>query len=243
MQTPPPIELDEAEVFIEYNSTDGDFGIQFFWDGEAWASMAVTNDSGTVLDVEVSGNVLQQGLTEGFFESAEPTLDELSFQDFLTRFPEDVYEFEGWTINTSELVGEAELTHIIPCPPSIDTVDWQPDDGILSVSWHPVTGIVDPEQDIPDPEESGPTCIDPEGELEIKGYEAVFEAVIKRQGNVEQVLVDSVTLPADVTSATAAPEFVDAVDTAGKKVQEVKFEVIAIEDSGNKTITERDVED
>jgi hypothetical protein len=28
------VELDEAEVFIEWNSTDTDFGIQFFWDGE-----------------------------------------------------------------------------------------------------------------------------------------------------------------------------------------------------------------
>ena len=25
------LELDEAEVFIEFNHTDGDFGIQFFW--------------------------------------------------------------------------------------------------------------------------------------------------------------------------------------------------------------------
>ena len=33
------IPLDDAEVFIEFNSTDGDFGIQFFWDGEPWKKM------------------------------------------------------------------------------------------------------------------------------------------------------------------------------------------------------------
>ncbi len=30
------VELDEAEIFFEYNSTDKDLGIHFFLDGEGW---------------------------------------------------------------------------------------------------------------------------------------------------------------------------------------------------------------
>ena len=83
------VELDEAEVFIEFNSTDDDRGIQFFWDGEAWKRMRVRNTSGAaVLDVIAQRNVRAQGLTEGFFESAEPTGDELPADKFFARFPE-----------------------------------------------------------------------------------------------------------------------------------------------------------
>ena len=42
------IELDAAEVFIEFNFTDGDFGIQFFWDGEAWRSMSIRGPNGSM---------------------------------------------------------------------------------------------------------------------------------------------------------------------------------------------------
>ena len=72
------VELDEAEVFIEYNSTDGDFGIHFFWDGEPWRWMTVKNErKRPVLSVWTNKNVRAQGLTEGFFESAEPIHDGL----------------------------------------------------------------------------------------------------------------------------------------------------------------------
>ena len=58
-------ELDEAEVFIEWNSTDTDFGIQFFWDGEPWHTMVVRNEDGKrVLSVRASRGVRAQGLTE-----------------------------------------------------------------------------------------------------------------------------------------------------------------------------------
>ncbi len=40
------VELDEAEVFIEWNSTDTDFGIQFFWDSSGFTEMEVRNEEG-----------------------------------------------------------------------------------------------------------------------------------------------------------------------------------------------------
>jgi hypothetical protein len=35
------IPLDEAAIFFEENATDGDLGIQLFWDGEPWTNVTV----------------------------------------------------------------------------------------------------------------------------------------------------------------------------------------------------------
>jgi hypothetical protein len=116
---PEVVELDEAEVFIEFNSTDGDFGIQFFWDGDPWDRMQVDGPDGkTVLDVKVKANLAAQGMTEGFFESAEPSTAVLSMQAFLNRFPEGEYCFRGRTQEGDVLEGETDFTHVLPAPPS-----------------------------------------------------------------------------------------------------------------------------
>src|SRR5262245_55797409 len=71
------VPLDEAQVFVEWNSTDMDFGIQFFWDGDAWDRMKVESPEGrALLQVKASRELAQQGLTEGFFESDEPEVSE-----------------------------------------------------------------------------------------------------------------------------------------------------------------------
>ena len=45
-----------------------------------------------MLDIRLSRRLKRQGLTELFFESAEPTFDELDPDDFFDRFPEADYE-------------------------------------------------------------------------------------------------------------------------------------------------------
>jgi len=240
------VELDEAEVFIEYNSTDGDFGIHFFWDGEPWKWMTVWNEHlWPVLNVSIRENVRAQGLTEAFFESAEPTLDELSFQEFLERFPEDEYRFRGRTLDWKRLVGEADFTHVIPCPFDEEDdeieVNWVPGTPLLSVEWDEVTDVVELTQDI-EPDEL-PDCIDGPADL-IVGYEAVFELVVL-EDDEEQVYKETAILPADAEIFTASPEFtqlaVEAENAAiGGTIEgaELKVEVIAKEESGNSTITE-----
>ena len=59
----------------------------------------------------------QQGLTENFFESAEPTCEEVPLDVVLGRFPEGEYEAEGLTIDGEEIEGEAILTHALPAIP------------------------------------------------------------------------------------------------------------------------------
>ena len=244
------VELDEAEVFIEYNSTDGDFGIHFFWDGEPWKWMTVWNEHlWPVLNVSIRENVRAQGLTEAFFESAEPTLDELSFQEFLERFPEDEYRFRGRTLDWKRLVGEADFTHVIACPPDA-TVELDLEARSLSVEWEPVETVVDPEEDIPDPEVGPPICIEPledeDSEFEIVSYEAVFELVIvlgEGEDAEEKVFKETAILPATATMFTASPEFTELAIRAVRAgvVDELKGEVIAKEASGNQTITEVEV--
>ncbi len=234
------VELDEAEVFIEYNSTDGDFGIHFFWDGEPWKWMTVWNEHlWPVLNVSTRENVRAQGLTEAFFESAEPTLEELSLEEFLDRFPAGEYRFRGRTLNWKRLAGEADFTHVIPCPPNIIDAVWNSDTLTLSVEWDEVETVVDPTEEIL-PDEL-PDCLsedDTPEDFEIVGYEAVFELVVEGEDEEEQVFKETATLPADATMFTASPEFAALVVAAGDDVKELKYEVIAREESGNQTITE-----
>lgn len=208
------IELDEADVFIEFNSTDGDFGIQFFWDGEPWKRMSVgVEGSRPVLNVKTRGNVTEQGLTEGFFESAEPSADELSMEEFLERFPEGTYEFEGKTLEGDELEGEAEFTHVMPAPPS----GLLPADGDIVNAAAPLTLSIDPVTESLTGDD-----------IEIELYEFVLEVEIDGEDRIWTVLIGG---DEDDLSMDVPPQFL-------KPGLEYKFEVIAEEESGNRTITE-----
>ena len=81
------ISFDEAEIFFELNNTDGDLGIHALIDGDAWKKLRIRDPRGhKVLDIKVAGRLKKQGLTEIFFESAEPTFEELLPEDFFDRF-------------------------------------------------------------------------------------------------------------------------------------------------------------
>lgn len=204
------IELDEAKVFIEFNSTDEDFGVQLFWDGDAWKRMKVEGPDGrTVLKVEASRSLGLQGLTEGFFESDEPNLEELPLEQFFARFPEGEYEFEGKTLDGDELEGEAEFTHTLAAAPE----NLFPADGDvvalpLIVSFNAVT------------EDMNGHPLTP------ASYEVVIE-------NEDETRILSVILDGDLANpaVTIPPEFI-------KPNAAYKLEVIVDEEGGNRTISE-----
>jgi hypothetical protein len=206
------IELDEAAVFIEFNHTDGDFGIQFFWDGDPWDRMNVEGPDGkSVLTVVARRSVQEQGLTEGFFESAEPSKKVLSMEEFLGRFPEGMYQFSGETLEGDVLVGEAEFTHVIPAPPQ----NLWPAEGDRVRARMPLVASFDAvTQDL----DGGP--------LTPELYEVVVEAE-------DEVRIFSVVLEGDVArpKVTVPPEFL----LAGT---EYKLEVIVQAEGGNRTISE-----
>lgn len=206
------IELDEAEVFIEWNSTDTDFGIQFFWDSSGFTSMQVKNESGQpVLNIKTSKNVRQQGLTEGFFESVEPPSSEVSMEQFLARFPEGKYTFKGKHIDRGWLVGEAEFTHTLPAPP--ENLSPEEDDVVshlgFTASFDPVT------------EDAEGNSLDPE----------LYVVVIEKEDDDPILQTFTVILPPTQTSVDVPAQFLEP-DT------EYKLEVIVQEESGNRTIAE-----
>lgn len=110
----------EAEIFFEVNSTDGDVGIQAFFDAEGWEELKIIGPDDGILEVETDGGLGEIGLTELFFESEEPSFDDISLEDFKALFPAGVYTFEATTPDGGVLVGMAELTHDIPGPVTLD---------------------------------------------------------------------------------------------------------------------------
>jgi hypothetical protein len=133
------VELEEARIFIEFNASANDLGFHVFVDGEDWRKLKITNPRGrSIFAVEGRGSFGGLGLTELFFEGAEPSLDEFPLEELLARFPEGVYEFDGRTTVGNALTGEATLTHAVPAPPEITATTGI--DGSLMIQWEPVTG-------------------------------------------------------------------------------------------------------
>ena len=125
------LELDEAYLYFELNDTDGDLGIHGKADGDSWKKMSIEGPEGEserrLLTIRARSGIRRQGLTELFFESAEPTFDELDPEVFFPRFPEGAYEWEGRTLDYRDIEGEVWLSHIIPAAPVVTHVGGQTD--------------------------------------------------------------------------------------------------------------------
>ena len=234
------IPFSEAHIFFELNNTDGDLGIHGKIDGDPWKKLKIEAHNGRkILDARVKGSLKKQGMTEFFFESAEPTFDELNPADFFKRFPEGLYEIEGKTLDNKELESETLVTHTMPAPPE-PFVNNQPaalqcDDeepgfdatettSPVTISWTPVT------MSHPDPQGGG-AGVQPPIPVFINNYEVVVETTIDLGNDEEFDAVISVILPPDVTEMTVPEEFL-SLGT------EFKYEVLAREESYNQTAIE-----
>lgn len=216
------IPFDDARIFFELNNTDGDLGIHAQIDGDAWKTLMIEDpNERTMLKIRVTGRLKRQGLTEIFFESAEPTFDELSPEAFFARFPEGEYEIEGMTLDGEELESEVMLSHVMPAPAGnvqINGEDIAEDcDGDLPVvsapfvlSWDAVT-------------ESHPD-LGKDGDIEVEYYEVVVE-------NEETELANTVQLPGDVSEWEVSEDFIG-------DAEEIKFEILTRATNGNKTAVE-----
>ena len=107
----------EARIFIEYNSTDNDLGFHVKLDAENWKSATISNPAGNVIfEVAGKGAFGALGLSELFFEGAEPTLDEVPLANLLARMPEGRYTFKGVTVGNARLTSRP--TPRMPCRPA-----------------------------------------------------------------------------------------------------------------------------
>ena len=100
---------------------DGDLGIHGKIDGGPWKRVEIEGPDGpnerSLLKVRATGKLRRQGMTELFFESEEPTFDELPPSKFFKRFAEGEYEIEGESLDGEELESEVVLSHIMPAAP------------------------------------------------------------------------------------------------------------------------------
>jgi hypothetical protein len=224
------IPFDEAVIYFELNDTDGDLGIHALIDGEAWKYLEIEDPKGRkMLNILVLGRLNQQGLTELFFESAEPTFDELTPEDFFLRFPKGKYEIEGITLDGDELESEAWLSHVMPAPPLVTVnditaaedcdVDDLPEFDVtepIVISWDDVT------QHHPD--------LGKPGKFEVLNYEVVVEID-------ETLWKTSIVLSPDVTDYLIPSEILNLAEFADGEA-EIKFEVLVRATNYNQTAVE-----
>jgi hypothetical protein len=192
-----------ARIYIEYNSSANDLGFHVSLDGEDWRSLKIVNPAGvTIFDVAGRAAYAELGLTELFFEGAEPSLDDFPLGQLLSRFPEGTYRFIGQTVSGRSISATGRLSHAVPEGPDVSA---DVDDDAVVIRWSHV-GATPPGF--------------PRKRIQITGY---------------QVLVDplEVTLPASADHLTLPAEFVESLAPGAHP-----FEVLAIDASGNQTITE-----
>jgi hypothetical protein len=215
----PPIPLKEAKLNIEHNATDNDTGFQGFIDSDGWKRLDVTGPDGAVLTFKGRGELADLGLTELFFETVEPENADVPIAELLANLPEGNYTIAGPAMENDERLGRTEgialLTHVIPAGPEL----LSPAAGAtvpataLLVRWAPVTKTIIGE------------------DVTIIAYQLIVEKdapphphMIGKMGSL------SMYLPASVTSITVPAGFLEA-GTA------YNWEVLAIEESGNQTLS------
>lgn len=219
------IPLKEAKLNIEHNATDRDTGFQGAIDGEGWKELKVRGPDGVVLEFEAAGKLRGLGLTELFFETVEPENAEVPIPQMLSKLPAGNYKIYG-PIAGSEpdaggiTVGTAWLTHVIPAGPVLlspakGATVWA---GELLMKWRPVTKTI----------YGGP--------VKIIAYQLIVEKVadpnphmIGKQGSL------SMYLPPSVTQIAIPRGFLE-------RSSAYAWEVLAIEESGNQTLSSGEFE-
>ncbi len=173
------VQFSESRIYWEYNASADDLGVHVSLDGEDWLQLKITNPNDRVLfAVAGFGPYRQFGMTELFFEGAEPSLSEVPLDDLLALFPEGEYEFEGMTANREVIEGEADFSHAIPDGP--DVFSNVGSNNLLEISWNAVTAPPPGFPNLP---------------INVVAYQVIVEEF-------------QVTVPASVLSLTVPAEYV-----------------------------------
>ncbi len=226
VQAEEEIPFDEAELFFELNDTDGDLGIHGKIDGEEWKRLEIEDPyERQMMYLKAKGRLKRQGVTELFFESAEPDFDELDPRLFFRRFPQGIYEIEGVTLDGEELESEVYLSHVIPAAPDNVTVnglaaaeDCDSEElpvvsAPVTLAWSPVT---ESHEELGQP-----------GDIEVRYYEVVVEV------DESDFKVTSL-IPGSITEWQVADDDFFTLSEEG----EYKFEILVRDENGNKSAIE-----
>ena len=226
-------ELPFKATSIIFETTEDDIELQAFVDGNAWKTLKIEDPKERkIFDLRTQRRLGRQGLSELHFASEPDHFpeDALAPSDeanevakaFFRKFPAGNYEVEGQTVDGNELEGVATLTHVLPALPEIEEpVSWTDDPPLvdpfnLVIKWKPVT-----------------TRFIGAGPVNIIEYQVILDQVEPQRttpwidGSARRGLIN---VPGNVTSLTVPPEYL-LRDTL------YDFEVLAIEASGNTTIS------
>jgi hypothetical protein len=217
------VPLAEARLFIEYNATDGDLGVHGQVGTEGFTLLCLIAPNGTpLLAVAPQGPLHDLGLDTFFIESREPPLAEFGFPDLQAAFPAGEYTVSGTLVDGQIVTGTATFTLAVPAPPTILAPELAEDEegareavvsaDDLVIEWADVTETVDG------------------GEVTITGYEVIVTKLEHDDPHGLSRPVYDVHVPADRNALPVPATFLEP-DT----VYEV--EVLALEQSGNQTIT------
>ena len=209
------VQLATTKLYIEHNFTDGDTGVHGAFDGVEWSELCVFDPNGRqILVVRPRGQLKDLTMSGIFFESREPPNEELSIADLLAQFPEGLYPIRGTTLDGKRMKGAATFTHAIPAAPT----NVSPPDGAvvdpsnLVISWGPVDQTL-----------TG-------APLNTTGYEVIITKLVADDPHGFSRPTLDVHLPPSQTMLTVPSEFLEPHT-------EYELEVLALEVSGNQTIT------
>ena len=212
------VPLKDAKLNIEHNATDNDTGFQGFIDSDGWRQLNVRGPSGQILTLEGRGKLAGLGLTELFFETVEPENAKVPIKEMLAKLPEGNYRISGPTQENGKSRGRtsgiAWLTHDIPAGPKLvspaegATV---PVRGVVA-RWKPVSKTLTGEP------------------VTIIAYQLIIEKDVEPHRHMIGKLGLSMYLPRSVTSIAVPNGFLQPRSA-------YKWEVLAIERSGNQTLT------
>lgn len=215
------VDISEARLYVEYNSTDEDLGVHGYLGADGWSELCVYNPSGELmLAVKPQAQLKDVTMASIFFEGREPSLDEFSFED-LKSFPEGSYQVRALSHDGATLVGEAIFSHNVPAPPALVYPEVA-DEESAGEALAPIEGLVIRWEDVTETVDGKP--------LTITGYEVIVTKVEHNDPHGFSRPIYDVHVPPDRNSLSVPAEFLDP----GMLYE---LEILALEESGNQTIT------
>lgn len=225
-----------GRLFFQLNDTDGDLGLHLLVDGEPWKHLEIDDvKDRRIFFVRTEGRLRRQGLTEFKFESAEPDFDTFPADRFFRRFPEGEYDIEASRLDGEEYETTAVISHVLPAPPemlSVDEMDipeeCETDDGpvTMSMTTAPVLSWAAVETSHPEIGETGPIDV------------VRYEVAVERDEDLEEGIT-SLNLEASIEVLPGEDVVQFQVPTGLLKPDdEIKFQILVEADNGNETSAE-----
>ena len=217
------IQMPTTYLYFEHNSTAGDTGIHGMFDSSTFAELCVYDPSGKqILAIKPQNQLGKLTMAGIFFESREPEHSETPVEEHLRNFPEGQYAVRGVTYDGIGYHGAATLTHNIPAPPKLIFPKEMADEADIKtavivpqnviIKWEPVTKTIFGKP------------------VEIAGYEVIVRRLTPANPHgFAHANYDVHVLP--TATELAVP------DSFWEPNTPYEFEVLALEASGNQTLT------